>query len=178
MGEPILGWAILGVVVLERLGELLASRRNTARLLAVGGRTAPHDLTGWMVVVHTLGLAGIAAERLAGARVGGEVSWVAGAVLLVALAGRVWTLSTLGRRWTIRVVTVPGETPVKTGPYRWLRHPNYIVVLLEVFALPALLHAWITLTATAVPHVALLGLRIRREEAAWRRMTLETGGRP
>jgi methyltransferase len=81
---------------------------------------------------------------------------------------RAWTLATLGRRWTIRVVVLPGETPVARGPYRFLRHPNYVVVALEAVLLPLWLGCFWTLGLTALPHALALERRIRREEQAWR----------
>lgn len=178
MGEPHLGWGVLGALVLWRVVELFVARINTARLLAREGRRAPDDVTWLLVLLHVASLTGIVIERVAGARVGGPVSWVAGALLVLALAARIWTLTSLGRRWTIQIVTVPGETPVRRGPYRWLRHPNYVVVMVEVVVIPAFFQAWWTLLLGTLPHAAALRERIRREERAWRENTLRSAPRP
>lgn len=178
MGEPVLGWVLLGAVVAWRLVELGLARRNTVALLAHGGRLAPRDATGLLVAAHVASLAGVVLERWLGARMGGTASVAAGALLVLATLGRAWVLSTLGRRWTIRVVTVPGETPVVTGPYRFVRHPNYVVVLAEVLAIPALFHAWWTLVIGTPLHLAALLLRVRSEDAAWRDVLLQSAPRP
>lgn len=172
MGEPWLGWIVWAGFGGWRLVEVAWARANLRRLLDRGGHVLPRDCLGVMVVLHVATMAGSAVERLLGAEVGGAVSWAAGAVLVLALTGRVWMHATLGRRWTVRVVVLPGEEPIRHGPYRLLRHPNYWIVLLEVLALPAFLHAWWTLALGTLPHAAVLAVRIRREERAWR----ETAG--
>jgi methyltransferase len=176
--ERALGWALFAAIVLWRVVELLLARRNTRALLAAGGSIAPHDVTGLLVVLHTGMLVGIAVERWLGAAIGGPASLAAGVVLALATAGRLWTLGTLGRRWTIRVVTVPGERAVVRGPYRFVRHPNYAVVLAEVLSIPVLFHAWWTLAIGTIPHVLAIRSRIRCENAAWQVSGLLSGPRP
>jgi methyltransferase len=171
-GEPVLGWVVLGALVLWRIVELGIASRNARDLLARGGVLHERDVTGLLVLLHVLTLTGIGVERLLGARIGGLPSIAAAALLLLATAGRLWVLGTLGRRWTIRVITVPGETAVRRGPYRFVRHPNYVVVLAEILAIPALFHAWWTLAIGTIPHAVGLLLRIRCEDAAWRRTVL------
>ena len=176
MGEPFLGWAILAVVAAGRGAEALYATANARRLLAAGAVRAKGDWTAALVAIHVLWLLGLAVERAAGgARVPVAALAVPLAVALVGVEGlRAWVLATLGRRWTIVVVVVPGEAPVARGPYRFVRHPNYSVVALEMAIVPVLLGAWVTLAATAVPAAFLLWLRIRREESAWR----EVAGSP
>jgi methyltransferase len=171
--EPVLGWAVLGAYVAWRLVELWMAQRNARALLAAGGVLARKDATGFMVLVHATTLGAMAWERLEGARVGGTPSVAAAAVLLVATVGRLSVHRALGRRWTIRVITVPGERAIRTGPYRFARHPNYVVVLAEVVSLPAFLGAWWTLALGTPFHVAAILARIRCEDAAWREVPHE-----
>jgi methyltransferase len=178
MREPLLGWLLFGFYVVLRTAELPWARANTRRLLRHGGRVHDGDMSPVLIGLHVLTFTGIGIERLLGARLGGPVSWAAGLLMAVALLGRFWTLGTLGRRWTIRVVTVPGETAVRQGPYRWVRHPNYVVLLVEILCLPALFHAWWTLVIGTIPHVVALLVRIRVEEAAWRESVLRTAATP
>jgi methyltransferase len=175
-GEPWLGHAIVLVVALQRAIEALFSRRNLRRLLARGGVRPMRDVTATLVGVHVAWFASMLAERdLLGARMPGPaaaVPLVVGVLCIEAL--RAWVLSTLRSRWTIQVVVVPGEAPVRRGPYRFLRHPNYVVVLSEVLLVSLLVGA-VRSAAVFVPLTAIaLALRIRREEAAWR----EHGGAP
>jgi methyltransferase len=171
LSEPYLGWILLGAIGARYLWEIVVARRNARALIAAGARQWPGDFSWLLIVLHAGSFAGIVAERLAGARIGGWASIVAGAVLVLATMGRVWVLRTLGKRWTIRVVTVPGERAVVTGPYRFVRHPNYVVVMAEMLSIPALFHAWWTLALGTIPHAVGLLLRIRKESEAWRAAT-------
>ncbi len=95
-------------------------------------------------------------------------------VLIAALGLRWWALSALGDRWTTRVVVVPGEGLVQSGPYCWLRHPNYLAVVLEIAAIPMLHCAWMTAVVFSLANFALLVVRIDIEERALDRCS---GGR-
>jgi methyltransferase len=171
--EPLLGHAILLLVGLHRLLEVAWARSNLLRLVARGGVVASPEkgddgfaaLVGVQVAWWML----MAAERLLhGARMPPGLFLPLLVAFVAVEALRAWTLATLGRRWTIRVVVLPGETPVRRGPYRFLRHPNYVVVALEVVILPLWLGCFWTLALTALPHALALERRIRREEEAWR----------
>lgn len=97
-------------------------------------------------------------------------SWVTFApaltVLVLATALRVWTLGALGQAWNVRVVPPPPDRIVTTGPYAWIRHPNYLVVILEIAAIPMLHGAWITTVALSALNAFVLWHRIRTEEAS------------
>ncbi|MEE8524015.1 MAG: isoprenylcysteine carboxylmethyltransferase family protein [Thermoanaerobaculia bacterium] len=158
---------LIGLVVLERLAELVITRRNAERLRARGGFEAGRGHYTPMVVLHT-GLL-IAAPL--------EV-WTLGRPLLPALAVpmllllaatmslRYWAIASLGDRWTTQVFVVPGEAPVRRGPYRWLRHPNYLAVVFEVAALPLIHTAWWTALVVSIGNAWVLRVRIRTEEEA------------
>ena len=171
MDEPLFGWAVLLAVLLQRGVELVWARANLAGLLARGGVFVPQDGMTGMVVVHVAWFAGIAAERLF---LGARMPAATAVPLLVAVvcveALRAWMLVTLGRRWTVRVVVLPGERPVRRGPYRFLRHPNYLVVTLELLLIPLWLGAWRTALAVLLPHAWTLRTRLRAEERAWRQV--------
>jgi methyltransferase len=87
-------------------------------------------------------------------------------VVLTSQALRWWCIATLGRRWNTRVIVVPGLAPVSGGPYRWLRHPNYVAVVVEGAALPLVHAAWVTAVVFTVLNAFLLRVRIRVEDAA------------
>lgn len=87
-------------------------------------------------------------------------------LVLASQALRWWCIATLGRRWNTRIVVVPGLPRITTGPYRWLRHPNYVAVVVEGFALPLVGLAWVTALVFTVLNAALLRVRIREEDAA------------
>lgn len=159
--------ALLGCVALERLAELRISRRNGAIAAALGGREyGAADFT-LMAVVHTLFLLACGAEVLVLHRAfDARVGVPALALTLGAQALRFWSIATLGPRWNVRIIVIPGLEPVTTGPYRWLRHPNYLAVIVEIAALPLVHGAWLTALAFSALNAGILAARIRSEEAA------------
>lgn len=166
------GRLLLAAVALERLVELRVSRRNARRLLAAGGAEVGQGHYPAMVVFHAGLLAACAAEpALLPGHWPPAAALPAAAVVLLAQALRWWAVAALDGRWTTRVVVLPGEAPVRSGPYRWLRHPNYLAVAVEVLALPLACGAWRTALLGTAGNALLLAVRIRAEEralgAAW-----------
>lgn len=157
-------------VALERSVELAITRRNLAWARQQGAREHGRDHYGWMVVVHASFLVACPAEVIALDR---PFIPLLAAPMLVLLAGamalRYWAIATLGRRWTTRIVVVPGLPVVTGGPYRWLRHPNYLAVVIEVAALPLVHAAWVTAVVWSAANALVLRARIASEEAVLRR---------
>jgi len=159
--------ALVLLVGLERLAELVVSTRNARWSLAHGGREYARRQLPPMIALHVALLIGCLLEAwLAGA----FLPWLGYpmlALLVVANALRWWCISTLGRQWSVRVIVIPGAGAVRRGPYRWLRHPNYLAVALDGIALPLVYAGWITALAfTALNAVLLWGFRIPAEERA------------
>ena len=152
---------VLALVTLERGAELVWARRNTRRLLARGAREEGARHYPLIVALHAAWLAGL--WLLAWNRAV-SIPWLA--VFVVLQAGRLWVLATLGERWTTRIIVLPGESLVRRGPYRWLRHPNYVVVAGEIVALPLAFGLYPYALAFSVLNAAVLYLRIRAEEQA------------
>jgi methyltransferase len=149
---------ILALVTLQRLGELWLSRRNTRRLLAHGAREVGAAHYPLIVAVHAAWLAAL--WWLAPARpVDGF--WL-GMYVLLAIA-RIWVLAALGRRWTTRIIVLPGAPLVRRGPYRFVDHPNYVVVVGEIAVLPLVFGLWQVALAFTVLNAAVLTVRIREE---------------
>lgn len=158
---------LVTLVALQRVAELAVSKRNERRLRAAGAVEAGAGHYPVMVALHTAFLVSCVAEVwLLRRPFVPLLAAVALAVLVVASALRYWTLSTLGGRWSTRVLVPPNAPPVTGGPYRHLRHPNYLAVVLEVAALPLVHTAWLTAVVFTVANGALLAVRIRTEEAA------------
>ncbi len=157
----ILPLLILGFVTAQRLGELVLARRNTARLLARGGIEHAPGHYPLIVALHACWLAGLWA--LARHR-SVEMGWLAVYVVLQGL--RAWTLLSLGSRWTTRIITLPGETLVRRGPYRVLPHPNYLVVAGEILVLPLVFGLWGYALVFSLANAAILTVRIRAENRA------------
>jgi methyltransferase len=158
MGEG--GWLVVFFVV-QRLAELAFARRNTLRLRARGGvefGAAHYPLVVGLHVAWLFCLWMLGHDRPL------DRGWL----VLIALLqiARYWIIVSLGRHWTTRVIVVPGDKPVTFGPYRWLRHPNYLIVILEIAVVPLALGLPLTALGFSVANAALLGYRIRVENAA------------
>jgi methyltransferase len=158
---------LLLAVATQRLLELWLSQRNARWAFARGGVELFREHYRPMVVLHALFLAGCAVEVLALDRTFTPALGIPMLVLLAAAQGvRVWTQVALGPRWNTRVIVVPGLPRVRSGPYRLLRHPNYLAVVVEGFALPLVHGAWLTALVFSLANARLLRTRIRCEEAA------------
>jgi methyltransferase len=158
---------LLVVVAAERLAELALSRSHRRRVQARGATVLPDPGFAVMVLVHTSVLTGSALEVLLLHRP--FITWlVVSACLLLALATalRWWVIGTLGWHWNVRVLDSTALGVVSCGPYRWLRHPNYLAVIIELAALPLIHTAWITALLGGAANACVLRRRIATEEAA------------
>ncbi|MEQ8146118.1 isoprenylcysteine carboxylmethyltransferase family protein [Streptomyces sp. OP7] len=154
-------------VAVERLAELVVARRNAAWTRARAGVEHGRGHYPVMVVLHTGLLAGCLLEPLLTDRPFlPALGWPALALALLAQALRWWCITSLGPYWNTRVIVVPGARLVGRGPYRFLRHPNYVAVVVEGVALPLVHSAWITATLFTLANAVLLTVRIRCENAA------------
>jgi methyltransferase len=162
------GWLIvfLAFVGVQRLAELVLSARNARRALARGGREYGAEHFPWLVLVHVLYIAGLGAEvLLLGTRPG--PAWPVWLGLwLAAQALRYASIRALGERWNVRVIVIPGLARVRSGPYRYLRHPNYLAVVSELFAGPMIFGAWRIAVLASLLDAVALRTRIRVEEDA------------
>lgn len=151
----------------ERLLELRVARRNAAWSFARGGVELGAAHYPWMVALHAALLLGCVVEGvLVGRPFIPALGYSMLLLLLLAQALRWWCIGVLGPQWNTRVIVVPGSSRVTLGPYRWLRHPNYLAVALEGIALPLVHTGWLTAVVFTLLNTPLLVTRIRCEEAA------------
>jgi methyltransferase len=156
-----LAYVILTLVTLQRLGELMLAERNTRRLLAQGAHEVGRGHYPLIVAVHAGWLAAL--WWLAP----GQPIYPIPLLLFVALqAARLWVVSTLGRRWTTRIIILPKAPLVRAGPYRWVNHPNYLVVVGEIALFPLVFGLWALALAFSLLNAAVLLVRIREENKA------------
>jgi methyltransferase len=159
--------AFLGLLACERGVELLVSRRNARAALAAGAAETGRGAYAAMVVVHAFFPVACAAEVLVLGRLfPGLPGYAALCVALGAQGLRWWAVGTLGPRWNTRVIVARASAPVTEGPYRFLRHPNYLAVILEMLAVPLVHGAWLTALVFSALNAALLAVRIPAEERA------------
>lgn len=159
----ILSVALLALVTAQRLGELVLARRNTRRLLARGAVETGAGHYPFIVALHAAWLAGLwllAWDRPVNL-------WLLG-VFLGLQALRVWVIAALGERWTTRIITLPGAPLIRRGPYRFLSHPNYVVVAAEIFVLPTAFGLIGFALAFSVLNAAMMAVRISSETRAVR----------
>ncbi len=153
---------ILALVVVQRLAELAVASRNTRRLLARGGREIGRGHYPLFILLHASWLIAIALTT----PLRTEPNWVLIGVFAALQLLRIWVIATLGPYWTTRVITVDGAPLVRSGPFRLVRHPNYLVVTAEIAVLPLAFHDWAIALVWSILNALLLRHRIRAEAAA------------
>ena len=154
--------AILALVALERLGELLYGRHNAKRLLAAGAVEHGAGHYPLFILLHASWLLAM----LLTVRPHTPILWPLIGVYALLMLGRAWVIASLGRFWTTRIITLPDAPLVRRGPYRVLRHPNYLIVAGEIAALPLAFGAWRIAVAFSLLNLALVWHRIRIEDRA------------
>ena len=154
---------VLAFVTLQRLGELFLARRNTARLLERGALEVAPGHYPLIVGLHTLWLGGLWVLALTR---GLSPDLLLLAIFIVLQGLRVWVLATLGPRWTTRILVVPGERLIASGPYRYLSHPNYWVVIGEILVLPLAFGLVWYAAVFSILNLAVLWVRVRAENKA------------
>jgi methyltransferase len=155
------GLWLIAFLAVQRLIELGFAQANTARLLAKGGIEFGAAHYPLMIALHGSWLLGLLV-------LGHDRKIVAFWLVVFALlqAGRLWVIASLGARWTTRVIVLPGAAPVAHGPYRWVRHPNYLIVALEIAVVPLALGLPVVALIFSIANAALLLYRIRIENEA------------
>ena len=154
-------YLVLAVVTLQRLGELWLAERNTKRLLAQGAHEVGRGHYPFMVAVHA---GWLLALWLLGP--GPPIHLVPLAIYILLQVARVWVIMSLGERWTTRIIVLPGAPLVRRGPYRWLDHPNYLIVVAEIAVLPLVFGLPVVAGFFSVLNAIVLWVRIREENKA------------
>jgi methyltransferase len=157
---------IFPFILLQRLFELFLSRKNRRELLDRGGREFHPDAFPAMAGLHALFPVSLAVESYPWRIPPDPLTRGCLAALALVTAGRYWAIASLGEKWNVRIVLVPGEPARRKGPYRFLRHPGYLVIVLEFLLFPLLMRAPVTLVVFSLANLPVLRRRIRLEEAA------------
>jgi methyltransferase len=159
--------SFLGLVALERMFELALSRKNAAWAFSQGGVESGREHFLAMKLLHTGFFAACALEVVLLDRP--FLPWLGFPMLGLALGAqalRYWAIASLGKRWNVRVITIPGMPLSTRGPYRFLRHPNYLAVVVEGISIPLIHTAYLTALAFTLLNAMMLRTRIRCEERA------------
>jgi methyltransferase len=156
----VLHWT-LGLVLLQRALELVWARRNTVRLQRLGGVEADAEAYPYFVLLHAGWLASLAVFVPAAA----SPVWPLLGLFALLQPARLWVMVSLGQYWTTRIVTLPGAPLVQTGPFRWFRHPNYLLVIAEIAVLPLAFGAVAIAVSFSALNLLAIVRRIRIEES-------------
>ena len=154
---------LIGYLVAQRLAELAWSNRNTRRLLAGGAREVGAGHYPFLVLLHLAWLMSLVVWLVV---VEGGIEWPWLFIFAGLQAARLWILISLGRFWTTRIITLPGAMLVRRGPYRFLRHPNYLVVIGEIAVIPMIFNAWPIALVFSILNLLILRHRVAIEDAA------------
>jgi methyltransferase len=164
-------YVVIALVVLQRLAELVYAERNTRALKARGAVEIGAGHYPLIVVLHAAWLVAVSVMLPPGH----PVNWPLIAVFAVLQGLRVWVLATLGPYWTTRIISLQGAPLVRKGPYRFVNHPNYLVVSAEILVLPLAFYEWWVAVVFTLLNAAVLALRIREENQALALRRIQTG---
>jgi methyltransferase len=151
--------------ILQRLSELIIAKRNEKWLLQQGAVEYGREHYPFMIAMHTLFIASIITEYLL--RGQPPIDWIFLVIFLIVLSFKFWALSSLGKYWNTKIYRIPGVYPVKKGPYKFLKHPNYMEVVCEIAVIPLVFHLYYTAIIFTILNAAMLTVRIREENRVW-----------
>ena len=167
----ILFFGVVGFVIIQRIVELFVARSNELWIRSEGGYEVGAKHYPYMVAIHVGFFISLIVEFLTFER-SLPSYWMLLFVIFICLQlMRVWVISSLGRFWNTKILVLPGAHVVKKGPFHFIRHPNYVVVTLEIIVIPLMLGAYFTALVFTILNVLILRVRIPVEEAALREVT-------
>ena len=157
----------ISFLLLQRLFELYIAKRNEKWMLARGAIEYGQVHYKWFVLMHILFFMSIITEVVFHSfQQEIKISWIFFWLFIMMQLARVWCIGSLGRFWNTKIIVLQNVILIKKGPYRWVRHPNYIIVLIELFTIPFMFHAYFTAIIFPTLHIILLMIRIPEEEKA------------
>jgi len=155
----------ISIFILQRLSELVIAKKNEKWLLEQGAVEYGQSHYPFMIALHTLFIFSLIGEYML--RGQPELSLIFLQACLTLMLFKYWTLISLGKYWNTKIYRVPGVYPVKKGPYKFLKHPNYIEVVCEVAVIPLVFHLYYTAVVFSLLNAAMLAVRIRVEDEVW-----------
>ncbi|RLQ95154.1 isoprenylcysteine carboxyl methyltransferase family protein [Falsibacillus albus] len=159
-------YVMLSVIAFQRIFELIIARRNEKYLKAKGAIEFGKGHYRFMVLIHVLFFVSMMTEVDLGAKFSSPLLPYLFTMFLFTQAARIWAISSLGEYWNTKIIVLPEAKVPKKGPYKLMRHPNYLIVTLELLLIPMMFHAYFTLFAFTVLNALILSIRIPIEEKA------------
>ncbi|MFH0347529.1 isoprenylcysteine carboxyl methyltransferase family protein [Bacillus vallismortis] len=159
-------WLLIAILIAQRAAEMAVARQNEQKVKKQGAIEFGESHYPYIIIMHILFFLSLTAEVLLMNKQ--PSSWWIGiaAAILIVQAVRYWALCSLGAYWNTKILVVPGAELVKKGPYKWMKHPNYTVVILEILLIPLLYQAYVTMCLFSNVNAVLLTVRIRTEDKA------------
>lgn len=164
----------LVLLIAQRLTELALARRNEESMRALGAVEVAHGHYRWAILLHAGFFVALAAEVYGFHRQPAKWAWVPLVLFLASQILRYWAMRTLGPYWNTKILVLPGARRIAVGPYRWLRHPNYLAVVVELAAIPLVFQAYLTAVVFSVLNGLFLAVRIPAENRALEQLEDET----
>ncbi|WP_059170897.1 isoprenylcysteine carboxyl methyltransferase family protein [Bacillus sp. FJAT-27445] len=161
----------LAFVIVQRVIELAIARKNEKRMKREGAFEFGQEHYPWMVLMHAAFFLSLIIEFWIFKKTPSPYWPILLTIFILTQMGRVWALASLGKYWNTKIIVLPGARVVKKGPYRFIRHPNYVIVTLELLVIPLLFDAYITAAVFAVLNAIMLSVRISAEEDALKTLT-------
>ncbi|MFA1820753.1 isoprenylcysteine carboxyl methyltransferase family protein [Virgibacillus oceani] len=162
-------WTLFVLIIIQRLIELKIARRNEKWIKRKGGVEIGKEHYKWFVLIHSLFFLSILIETTLRDGAILPFNYILFLLFLLTQAARIWCVLSLGKFWNTKIIVLPGSSLVKKGPYKYVKHPNYIIVGIELFIIPLLFGAYITAVVFPILHILLLRIRIPCEEKALNR---------
>lgn len=153
-------------LISQRLIELFIAKRNEKWMKKRGGIEKGEGHYRWFIIIHILFFISILAETFIRSNQMIYVNYILLFIFIITQMGRFWCIYSLGRFWNTKVIILPGEPIIKKGPYKYIKHPNYIIVGVELFVIPLLFGAYVTAIIFPILHILLLRMRIPIENKA------------
>jgi methyltransferase len=159
-------WILIFFIICQRLFEMKIAKRNERWMLARGGIRVGEAHYKWFLMLHTLFFISIMLEAGLYREETFSLNMILLAVFISAQLARIWCIASLGRFWNTKIIVLPRVALIRKGPYKYVKHPNYIIVAIELFIIPLLFGAYLTAILFPLLHLLLLKIRIPLEERA------------
>jgi methyltransferase len=157
----------ISTIIVQRLLELWVAKRNLEFALANGGQEYAPEHYKFIVLLHVSWIVFMLLEGILRGSSLSNLWWLWLCIFVLAQFGRYWAITSLGKHWNTRIIIHPGGNLVAKGPYKYLKHPNYMIVALELFVAPLIFGCWVTAIVSSLVNAGLLlGVRIPAEERA------------
>ncbi|MGJ9456775.1 isoprenylcysteine carboxyl methyltransferase family protein [Oceanobacillus sp. CF4.6] len=159
-------WVLLIIIVLQRLLEMVIAKSNEKWMKDRGAIEKEADHYKWFIILHVLFFISILMESYLKDTSNWSLNYTLLVIFILTQLVRIWCVSSLGRFWNTKIIILPGAQLVSKGPYKYVKHPNYVIVGIELFVIPLLFGARITAVIFPLFHILLLTVRIPAEERA------------